>query len=458
VSLLSTLDIGRSALASASTGLATTAHNVANASTDGYSRRSIATSIADSVSQGGLLLGAGVRVDSIVRATDALLGVRLVAHAGTEAESRALLESLSIIESSFNEAQSSGISQRLEEVFDSFGLLTSDPSDPSLRATALDSVSRFTAAMSSTYTGVASVADELTLDAEGSLDDINSRLQELAALNVAISNAGGGLGAGDLADKRDQLLQDLAGRVGVTATINADGQATVYLGGHAVVSGDQARQLSLDEDPEGQPRVLLSSDKGFVDVTDEAGGRVGGLLQASKAAHGYLDQLDRLAEAVASAFNSQHAAGFDADGNPGGDIFTYTAGRGSAATLSVDSALLANVDLLALAGSSAAEAGDSDNLALLLEIEAQQLLDGETAQEFASSLINQVGTATAAAEADLAQASSVLADLAEVREAIAGVDLDEEAIKLIQFQAAFEAASKIIRSADKMLGIVMDLV
>ena len=109
MSLLNTLDIGRSALSSAGTGIATTAHNVANAATEGYSRRTVDTSAADPVEQSGLLLGAGVRVDSINRATDALLGVRLVAHTGSEAESRALYESLSVVESYFNETNSAGI-------------------------------------------------------------------------------------------------------------------------------------------------------------------------------------------------------------------------------------------------------------------------------------------------------------------------------------------------------------
>lgn len=251
---------------------------------------------------------------------------------------------------------------------------------------------------------------------------------------------------------------ELASEVGVTASINADGQATVFLGGHAVVSGDQARSLSMDEDANGDPVMHLSSDSGTVDVTDEVSGRVGGLLKAYEKSQGYLASLDELADAVATAFNTQHTAGFDANGNPGGDFFTLSAGAGSAASLAIDASLLDDPSLLALAGSSAAEAGDGDNLALLIDVEGQQIVDGKTAQEFASALINRVGTDVATSEADLSQAGAVLADLTEVRQAISGVNLDEEATKLIEYQAAFEAASKVIRAADEMLGVVMDLV
>jgi len=458
VSLLNTLDIGRSALSSAGTGIATTAHNVANAATEGYSRRTVDTSAADPVEQSGLLLGAGVRVDSITRATDALLGVRLVAHSGSEAESRALYESLSVVESYFNETNSAGISQTLEELFNTFASLTTDPSDPSLRAAAVDAASRFASSVSNTYSGVETVAEGLTKDVADSLEDVNAGLEELASLNAAIANAGGGLSAGDLADRRDQILQDLAGVVGITAEIGADGQATVFVGGHAVVSGSEARALSSDVNADGDPVLLLSSDNAFVDVTDEIGGRVGGLLAAREEAHGYLAELDRLAETVADAFNTQHAAGFDAYGDPGADLFTITAGTGSAASLGVTEALSEDAGLLALAGSSTAEAGDDGNLRLLLDIEAQTLMDGKTVNEFASALINQVGTDVATAAAELEQNSAVLADLSEVRQAIAGVDLDEEATQLIQWQAAYEAAAKVIRAADDMLSVVMDLV
>ncbi len=458
MSLLNTLDIGRSALSSAGTGIATTAHNVANASTEGYSRRTMESSAADPILQGGLLLGAGVRIDAIVRATDALLGVRLVKHTGDASHATALFESLSVVESYFDETAASGFSETLEEIFNSFSALTTDPSDRSLRSSAIESARVFASTVVNTYDGVKAVADGLALDVTSSLAEINVKFQELADLNVALVNAGSGLEAGDLADRRDQILQELAESIGVTASIGADGQATVFLGGHAAVSGNQARQLSSGVDASGNPIVLLSSDKGFVDVTQESGGRVGGLLEARNDAMGYLSQLDTLAEAVAAAFNTQHNAGFDANGNPGGDIFTITAGAGSAATLGVVQALLDDSDLLAPAGAAAAQVGDGDNLALMLDLENQLLVGGQTVQEFASSIINDVGTDVASADAMMTQSSAVLADLTEVREAIVGVNLDEEATKLIEFQAAFEAASKVIRAADDMLRVVMDLV
>jgi flagellar hook-associated protein 1 FlgK len=44
------------------------------------------------------------------------------------------------------------------------------------------------------------------------------------------------------------------------------------------------------------------------------------------------------------------------------------------------------------------------------------------------------------------------------REAVAGVSLDEEQIDLIRFQQAYNAAANLIRMADEMADIVVNLI
>ena len=72
MSLMDTFQIGKSALSAAGTQIATTAHNVANAGVEGYSRRTVDVTAATPISSRGLNLGAGVSISGIGRATDAL--------------------------------------------------------------------------------------------------------------------------------------------------------------------------------------------------------------------------------------------------------------------------------------------------------------------------------------------------------------------------------------------------
>ena len=62
------LSIGKSALAAAQIGISTTGHNIANASTAGYSRQVIVQAAAEAQSTGSGFLGQGTEVVSVTRA------------------------------------------------------------------------------------------------------------------------------------------------------------------------------------------------------------------------------------------------------------------------------------------------------------------------------------------------------------------------------------------------------
>jgi flagellar hook-associated protein 1 FlgK len=49
-------------------------------------------------------------------------------------------------------------------------------------------------------------------------------------------------------------------------------------------------------------------------------------------------------------------------------------------------------------------------------------------------------------------------DITELRASISGVNLDEEAVKLMQYQASYEAASRVISVTNNLLGQLMEIV
>ena len=79
MSALGALEIGRRALGAASAGIEVTSQNVGNATTVGYSRKSLGTTESDPVRKAGLWIGQGVDLTGITRASNRLLGMRLVA-------------------------------------------------------------------------------------------------------------------------------------------------------------------------------------------------------------------------------------------------------------------------------------------------------------------------------------------------------------------------------------------
>ena len=52
---------------------------------------------------------------------------------------------------------------------------------------------------------------------------------------------------------------------------------------------------------------------------------------------------------------------------------------------------------------------------------------------------------------------NIVQQLDTLRESVSGVSLDEEAAKMIEFQKAFDASARLIRTADEMFDTVLNL-
>ena len=463
MSILSILGVGNSGLRAASVGLETTGHNVANVATEGFSRRSVNQSTSTPNNRNGLFIGRGVEVDNIERSIDRFLGARLVNATGDGSESQIFYDTLAVAESVFDEGSSGSISSKLSAFYDDLEAMTVDPSDASLRREVVASGQSLSNTVNETGEFLVASIESIDSEIEEYLGTINGMLVEIASYNNGIAGNGSDqLGAGDLLDSRDQLIVELAELTGVTVDYQADGQATVFLGGHALVMESSSRELSI-EVVSGIAEIKVETGSSVIDVTSFVGGEIGGLSGAQNEMADWLEQLDTFVETFTDAFNAQHSSGFDATGAAGGDFFTYTAGPPAGdwtRSFAVDESLVEDMDLLAAAGDSTASAGDADNLALLVDLQDSLMFASgtETSEEFMAGLYASVGKTVAVAEIEMESSASQLSDLEMLRDSVSAVDMDEEGVALLQYQAAYEASSKVIQVANQMLDELMDLV
>lgn len=455
MSLFNALGSGLSGLKASSAGIQTATHNVANASTPGFTRRDVQFATALPIERAGLWFGQGVQISSIGRAGDALLLGRLSATTGQAASSAAEHGALSAVEGLFEPTAGLSLRGAVDGLFDAFQAATADPADPGLRSQVVGAADQF----SRTISGIAKGLEGAIADRDESIaaiaDQVNADLAEVAALNGQIQLSGGALAAGDLADRRDLALGRLAGAVGATAHFEADGSATVMVGGHAAVSGDIARIVGIRTPPGAPPEMTLSVDEGTVTITDNVGGAIGGELAGREKVSSWLDDLDTLATDLGTALNAQNAAGFVPGGGAGGPLFAFAPGGSAASGLSL---AVADGSGLAFASSPVAAAGDAGNLNALIGLESAAVVGGASAGSFASRLTSRVGTETnlAGIRADGAAAAS--ADAQELYVNLTGVDLDEQAVQLIQYQTAYQAAAKVVQITDDLLGTLMQIV
>ncbi|MFH1466334.1 MAG: flagellar hook-associated protein FlgK [Pseudomonadota bacterium] len=457
MSTFDTIRIGQTGLRAASTALDVVGHNVANASTEGYHARTLGTSAAAPVTEAGCWLGMGTEVSEIRRAADDLLSTRLVDAQGEGALQASLYDTLSVVETMFSETDEAGLSTRLSEFFDSLETASLDPSDSSLRRGVLSAAGSLASAVSDTWSFLESTAEGTRSELSGSLEDINAALEEIASLQAAIESDAGTIGQGDLLDRRDALVSELASSLGVSVSYGEGNELTLFLGGHALVNDGAARTLSYGTDADGDPVISLSTGGSSYDVTSSVGGAMGGLLQAHDTVSSLQDDLDEFAATFADAFNTQHAAGYDTDGAAGGDFFSYSA-SGAAASFAVDASLAADPNLMALAAAPTASAGDGGNLSALIDLQDATLFSSGTAETFISGIYSEIGQQTASASTASEGAAATIEDLGALYDSMTGVDLDAQAVELIQWQAAYQAAARVISAGDAMLDELMGLV
>jgi flagellar hook-associated protein 1 FlgK len=457
--LLESLQIGRKALGAASAGINVVSNNVANVNTPGYSRRSLTTSTSDPVEQQGVFFGQGVDITGIVRVHDRYLGMRLVDAVGLQSRANTAEASLKLTESYFNDTSTTGLVEVYGAFYDAMTQLTSDPSNQSLRSVAVNAAESLSNTVSNIASGLQKSTDDFDSSYAAKFGQVNTLLTQIAQLNAAIGKTSDTQGNTDLLDKRDQLIRDLASLTGATAQLEANGQATVFIGGHAAVSGGVARSMSLVQAVGVAPVAYLSADGGTIDVSTDLGGELGGISDARNYTQSYLNRLDDFAFTFANSQNAIHLAGFDANGAAGGNMFVPPAAlAGAAASMAVDPNLAANSSLLALAGVAGGGAGDDTNLQSILNFESSTAFTGGlTGLQFISSLTSDVGSDMAAVSADSSAQDAQVQDFDAMRTSISGVDSDEEAMRLIEFQSAYRAAAKVVTATDEMLRILTSL-
>ena len=345
---MSILNTSLSALRVAQRALETTSHNIANVNTPGYSRQRVLLGTREPTQFGFGSVGNGAEVQAIQRVYDNFLGGQ-VTEATSELGRFQSFAGLADRLGNLLNDPNAGLSSTMQSFYNAAGDVANDPASIGARETMLGE----TRAVVERFNQMASQLDSLSFEVNGRIEqdvaDIDALAKEIAALNDRISVQGGADPAripNDLVDQRQILINDLAGRVGITTAQQDDGSMNVFFGsGQVLVLGANAVDLSTEADPldPSRTRVKLGVQGGSSDVTSTiTGGSLGGLLEFSERGLGTAqNQLGRIATAFALDVNEQHQRGMDYDGDLGGEFFSIadpvaTASSLNAGTASVD--------------------------------------------------------------------------------------------------------------------------
>lgn len=460
----SPFEIGRRALRANQLGITVTGQNIANVNTPGYSRQQVQLSATPTDSSSQKLTGAGVTIDGVRSFRDRFVDSRLQTETAIAGRLSAQRDALAPVEAAFNEAQGGGgINSAMNGFFDSFRDLEAHPESVTLRSVVVDKASALATALSTTRSRLTDIRRETDNAVRSTVDEVNALASHVAELNTRITGAEhSGANASELRDQRSQAVEKLSELTGARALEDQNGMVTLTLGdGRALVLGDHASKLAAtDTPPDGLAALTL--DGTAVVIGD---GRLRGLLDAIGGINAQITSLDQFASSLAARVNSLHSSGTDLDGNVGTNFFATPANGApvTAANLTVSAALKANPRLVV--ASPLAQPAQQGGAATIAGAIAGLLNDPSTQvgtrtgsfSSIYSSMVSDAGNGVRSAEDALTTQQAVLAQATAQRDAVSGVSLDEEAINLLQYQKAYEAAARFLKIADEMTQTILTL-
>ena len=466
------------AIAAFDNALNVSQNNIANAKTPGYVEQTATFQpLPADYSDGGGGATGGVVSGPVVSARD------VYAESAVQQGQTALgnwtqqLSTLQDLQSSFPIDGVTGIPGALNTLYSAFSSWAASPNDSNARQAVVIGAQGLAQAFQQQAATVSSAAQSAENDLTNLVNQVNTLTGKIQQDNVSLGTSGGASDPAVQADLYNNLEQ-LSAIVPITTIHQSDGTTEVLLNGQSpLVVGQTQYKISANlAVPQNPPPTYPSAppsaqvlDSEGSDITSQiTSGQIGGLLQAVNVTLAQIQgsasqqgSLNQLAQAVADTVNTILTGGNIADADPatgapavpGVPLFSYdsTNPAGIAASFSVSPGI--TPDQLAAIDPGPPEIDNGIPLALAnlaTPRTAANEINGMSYNEFYGTIASQLGTAISTAQNNQSSSQETLTQAQTLRQQNSGVDLNQEAIRVLQFQQAYDAAAKMVTILDQV--------
>ena len=483
-SVLSALHVASGTLAAFDQSLVVTENNVANASTPGFVEQTQTLSAMPFDASGGMT--GGVRAGEVVDARDQFDEQAVWQQSSLLGQAQQEVNTLTDLQTNFDITGASGISKALNDFYSSLSAWGQTPTDPTARQNVLDKAGDVANAFQQTASGVAQVTGDTNSQLQQTVAQVNHLLGQLQAYNTQI--LGGDHDDSGLQAQVYSTIEQLSQYVNISASPQSDGSITVLLDGQTplLIGGDAypiSCQLTQPQNPaptypNGPPVAQILSSSGADVTSTVTSGQLGGLLNLrNNVLPGFMGSatqpgsLNAMAQQFADTVNNILTSGNisdaiapDADGNGGSPavtgipLFVYdTNADGTPNTTDIAQSLAVNPDItasqLAAIEPGPPEVANGVPLALANLANPQSSaaeIDGMSYTQYYANMAATAGTDLQNAIDEQTVRQSSVAQAQNLRQQQTGVNLDAEAMTLVEFQRAYEANARMITVLDQI--------
>ncbi len=520
IGLPGTLLMGARSLIAQRMAIEVTGHNISNVNTPNAARQraNLLTDITVNLMVGPQ--GTGSYVNKIESLRSAMLDAQMVKQTSNEGFYDKKRDLVALIQDTLGEnlqtdstggvngaSSQTGIQNDLNQFFEAFQTLSSDPTSIEYRTQVLERARSLAADIRAVSSRLTELQTDLLNEGTADALDINIATKQIASLNNQImrAEASSGLLANDLRDQRQEAIEQLSKLISITTSTNATNSSMIDVkiadsSGTALTTGGTAAGfLVLGTDAAGVDingaaatttaavgvtgtpgttplRVTLTnSATATIPASTSLGGEIGALVNTDNFVIGTTsvaggtsavtadtlrERLELFASTLASQVNAlqNNAGAFDLDNNANaGNLFSSTAGN-VAATINLNLS-----DPRDIAASNANNSPlNGQNAIALGQLRDTQVTAGSgwTSQSisefYRSSVVAQSGFVVQQAERDSQSQTLIMNQLSQQREAVSGISIDEEMSNMIRFQRAYEASARLVSTADEMYKTIVN--
>ncbi len=473
------LEIGYRGLVTHQKNLDITGHNIANASTPGYSRQRCEITETDPFTYPAFnrpnaagQIGTGVDVTSVSRIRDQLIDGLIQNETMTSGYWESRRDMLDQAELILNEPADSNIRTSFDSFWTALENLANDATSMSARSDLLQQALSMTAQIRSDYSREQALRTDANQRIINYVTDINKIAVQIAGLNDQIGKISAlGDNPNDLMDQRDQLVENLSKMINISYTTDSMNRIKVTVSGVALVDGSVANKINT---------VLNPSDPGMVNLVWQnpepkpnpplpvqvTNGNLQGLLEMrDQDIPQILNDLNNFAGTLISSVNALHVTGFGLDGSTGNNFFKGTGAMDidvddQIADTTIDPATNSQMGLqrIACSSSSLQLPGNKEIIEAICDLKQMRIMTAntETMNDFLGTFVNNIGEKSSVAQTKADHQTLLIQNLDQRRQSISGVSMDEEMTNMVKFQQGYNAAAKIISTMNEMLDVVIN--
>ncbi|NLL17657.1 MAG: flagellar hook-associated protein FlgK [Clostridia bacterium] len=467
----------------------TTSHNIANASTPGYTRQQavMAADFAFPVPSmnrpgGAGQVGTGVNVVEMRRIRDQFLDKQIRQELASLGYWEQMAETLKLAETTFIEPSDSGLSTLFNEFWVTWQELSKNAENVAIRTSLVETSVSLAEALNHAHSQLTTIVNDLKYVADIKADQVNTIAQQIDDLNKQIATIQlAGDAPNDLKDKRDLLLDELAklvdfeieettverpvgykkdedGNTEVVIGKVPDGQIKIYLGkgknpdnllvdvNQTDVQGNSINVRQIDF-IDGVPPTFGWADGNDMDINN---GQLVGIIAAISHVEDYITDLDNLAISLARSINELHRTGTDLyDENKGINFFAFRPGQFGASGIYVNDVIVDDINLIAASFGDDGSGDHNGSIALQIS-QLRPAIDRQYDQ-----LVSRIGVKTNEAARRTDGQDVLIGQLEGRKESMSGVSLDEEMAMMLQFQRIYQASATMITTLDEMIQTIL---